>query len=444
MIQDYYFKFNYLDNCNIEENSQLESFYFDEINNNYNFNEKNHEQSISNLICKVNCDKNNKTLCNDTTNGNTMDYNNSKDYSKGLKLDNFCENDKSQASNFLPDSNNNPQNSHKKLSEFKPPDSNNNNTSKNNFLKQKKNRLENDIHNINKTETKQNNDNNKIFKIKKEYKINLFNIEEFKKKSKIKDANINENKIQQHPFFPIEEIKKIENIRNLWSNENGIFKDEKDFDEIIENEKICKNIINILNEKKETIEDKLSKPKKEIEQLKRSQQLDEMCQKFKTLLIQEIISSTNTFDEFKINKIEKIKKNKIYTSTKVDFQLALLDQRIISIISNDISGSNPKSNYLQIEKIENEYQENNEHSELYKHLNLTLQDCLDIILYKKEDIHNKFRTKLIDFLSDVYKKINYKEDKDDKIKKDYIAGLLLIGYNFKRLFLLKKPRNFKK
>ena len=50
-----------------------------------------------------------------------------------------------------------------------------------------------------------------------------------------------------------------------------------------------------------------------------------------------------------------------------------------------------------------------------------------------------FDKKLIEFLYDIYKSLKYEEE----IKKDYIAAMILLAYNFKRLFYLKPKRNFR-
>ena len=183
--------------------------------------------------------------------------------------------------------------------------------------------------------------------------------------------------------------------------------------------------------------------------MERGQQPDEMIQKYKTLLVQESIYSINTYDEFKNNKIETIDKYKISEAKKVDFNFILLEQKISSIIPNK------QSNFLKIKKIMEEYQENGEHSSLFKHLNLTLQDVLDIILYKNvnnkfydelnEEFKDKFKEKffkkkIVEFLNGIYKNLKY----DENTKKDYIAGLLLLGYNFKLYLSNKIKRDFRK
>ena len=191
---------------------------------------------------------------------------------------------------------------------------------------------------------------------------------------------------------------------------------------------------------------------KEKVDLKRAQEPDEMSKRIKTLVMQQSINSANKFDEFKYNELEMIDKNKISEQIKADFQLCLLEQKIYSIVSNDIKSINPKCNYNKIKKIINEFnKDNNKHVPLIDLLCLTFEDCLNIILYKKEDMYidkieegkvqkiSLFDKKLIEFLYDIYKSLKYEEE----IKKDYIAAMILLAYNFKRLFYLKPKRNFR-
>ena len=277
---------------------------------------------------------------------------------------------------------------------------------------------------------------NKIFDIKKI--MYVFNIQVYKKNYKKNNSEkypFKIDKIEPPSLLVFDEIKKrFTGFSNLWGGKNTIFTNEEDFNDIVNKGDITRNILNILENKKEKIE------------LKRAMQPDEMCQKYKALLVQESINSINSYNEFIDNKIEIIDKYKIYEAKKADFNLILLDQKIYSIISNDINGINPKSNFLKIKKIMDEYDENEEHPSLFKHLNLSLQDVLDIILYNNAnnkfdaEINIKFKTKIIEFLNKIYKKLKYKDESD---KKDYIAALLLLGYNLKRYFMMIRPRKFR-
>ena len=281
-----------------------------------------------------------------------------------------------------------------------------------------------------------------IFKTEKQprnIKLYVFSIDQFKIDYKPENNNIINT--EEPVFFGIEDIKKIPNIAFIWSGKGNIFKNEEDFDNTIKNGKIYKNMFNALNNIKEEKVD-----------LKRAQEPDEMSKRIKTLVMQQNINSVNKFDEFKYNELEMIDKNKISEQIKADFQLCLLEQKIYSIVSNDIKSINPKCNYNKIKKIINEFnKDNNKHAPLIDLLCLTFEDCLKIILYKKEDMYidkieegkvqkiSLFDKKLIEFLYDIYKSLKYEEE----IKKDYIAAMILLAYNFKRLFYLKPKRNFR-
>ena len=280
-----------------------------------------------------------------------------------------------------------------------------------------------------------------IFKTEKQprnIKLYVFSIDQFKIDYKPENNNIINT--EEPVFFGIEDIKKIPNIASIWSGEGNIFKNEEDFDNNIKNGKIYKNMFNALNGIKEKVD------------LKRAQEPDEMSKRIKTLVMQQSINSANKFDELKNNELEMIDKNKISEQIKADFQLCLLEQKIYSIVSNDIKSINPKCNYNKIKKIINEFnKDNNKHAPLIDLLCLTFEDCLNIILYKKEEMHidkieegkvqkiSLFDKKLIEFLYDIYKSLKYEEE----IKKDYIAAMILLAYNFKRLFYLKPKRNFR-
>ena len=74
---------------------------------------------------------------------------------------------------------------------------------------------------------------------------------------------------------------------------------------------------------------------------------------------------------------------------------------------------------------------------LNQHLCLTVQNCLDIFRYKLQNPY--FKNKLFEFLNK-----EYIEFKDDIInRKDYIASLILLVYNFERFFYLRLPDSYK-
>ena len=259
-----------------------------------------------------------------------------------------------------------------------------------------------------------------------------FNYDTFKKNYNEEDIDRIESKGEPE-LIDMKTIieSKLEQIKRLWTGKNPIFKDKNDLNT---NGNIYGYLLSFLSMKKENI------------QLIRSRQPDEMSQKIKSFVLDEILNSTNKFDEFNNYKLDKIDKHKVYEPTKRDFQLSLLEKEIYLIISNDVNlNCNPKYNYNKI----NEIITSGKNDELQAHLKLTFQDCLDIITYKKvydDEKSDKFDKKLIEFLYKVYGeiKINDNEkDKEEEIKKDYIAAMLLLAYNFKRLFFIKESRDFR-
>jgi hypothetical protein len=260
-----------------------------------------------------------------------------------------------------------------------------------------------------------------------------FNYDTFKKNYNKEDIDRSEPKGEPE-FIDMDTIikSKLEQIKRLWTRKNPIFKDKNDLNNT--NGNIYRYLLSFLKKEKENI------------QLIRSRQPDEMSQKIKSFVLDEILNSTNKFDEFQNYKLDKIDKHKVYEPTKRDFQLSLLEKEIYLIISNDVNlNCNPKYNYNKI----NEIITSGKNDELQAHLKLTFQDCLDIITYKKvydDKKSDKFDKKLIEFLYKVYGeiKINDNEkDKEEEIKKDYIAAMLLLAYNFKRLFFIKESRDFR-
>ena len=260
-----------------------------------------------------------------------------------------------------------------------------------------------------------------------------FNYDTFKKNYNKEDIDRSEPKGEPE-FIDMDTIikSKLEQIKRLWTGKNPIFKDKNDLNNT--NGNIYRYLLLFLKKEKENI------------QLIRSRQPDEMSQKIKSFVLDEILNSTNKFDEFNNYKLDKIDKHKVYEPTKRDFQLSLLEKEIYLIISNDVNlNCNPKYNYNKI----NEIITSGKNDELQAHLKLTFQDCLDIITYKKvydDEKSDKFDKKLIEFLYKVYGeiKINDNEkDKEEEIKKDYIAAMLLLAYNFKRLFFIKESRYFR-
>ena len=78
---------------------------------------------------------------------------------------------------------------------------------------------------------------------------------------------------------------------------------------------------------------------------------------------------------------------------------------------------------------------------------MTVKDSLDILTYKKEDKNKKYKEKIFNYVEKEYN-INKFNEKDAEelgenlefLKKDYIASLIFLAYNFEEYFLNKKGR----
>ena len=287
-----------------------------------------------------------------------------------------------------------------------------------------------------------------------------FNYENFEK---VKNGKNYER--ENVEIYPIEKILKNRKIlKKLY--ELKIFKNEEDLKNILNDKDkrlISTNIINILNKGKNSIKIKAFS-------------INNILIIIKTFIINAILVSVNNgykLKNGKILKINKIKKDKINIHINKEFNLELLEQNITSIFSND-----PKNND-KFKEIEEEYNNNNQYSDLVKHLKLTFNDCLNIIRYmpiKKnnneninENILEKFTVTVVDFLIDQYNNYKYERETFNKLKpkmgekmrkrvgktmdkieklnidqeylkKNYIASLLLLIYNFENAFLIKKKR----
>ena len=112
-----------------------------------------------------------------------------------------------------------------------------------------------------------------------------FNYETFKKNYNKEDIDRSEPKGEPE-FIDMDTIikSKLEQIKRLWTGKNPIFKDKNDLNNT--NGNIYRYLLLFLKKEKENI------------QLIRSRQPDEMSQKIKSFVLEEIINSTNKFDEF--------------------------------------------------------------------------------------------------------------------------------------------------
>ena len=311
------------------------------------------------------------------------------------------------------------------------------------------------------------NDNDRRYMTTKySFKIEKFNIDNYKK-NESKEKNEIKN-IKNINYISIEDIvnncDKAE-FQRLYDWK--IFKDGEDLIDTVNNGLISKNIINILNRKENSMKIKVFS-------------INNMLNIIKTFLINSILFSLNkryTIKNDKILEIKKIDKTKINTQINKNFNLEYLEKNLISIFSND------DNNEKIFKDISEEYnRNNNQYSDLVEHLKLKIIDCLNIIRYMpinkeiNKNILDKFKIKGVDFLIARYNNYIYERKKFDELKKNkkpkmsekkkkkvektmkkieklnknqeylkknYIATLLLLIYNFEYAFFVKKERKVK-
>ena len=269
----------------------------------------------------------------------------------------------------------------------------------------------------------------------KESEINLTN-SNIKENIELFVYNFDEQKNSNGKIYPplsdIPNYISIENIipyiGKIISKENGIFDGTEDFYRITETGGIFNNIKNILENKETNQLDKANRPL-------------QMAKKYKTFVIGQMLSSTNNFLKLKNMKtLKKIDKYKINEPVKASFNFNLFPKPIYSILSNDLrNGEKKKNNYDIIKTIIDDYNKNKEETPLIKHLCLTYEECLNIILYKNEDPEHIFKSKLNELIEENYKELKY----DIETKKDYIAGFILLGYNLKNFYYGIKSRGYR-
>ena len=254
-------------------------------------------------------------------------------------------------------------------------------------------------------------------------KIKIFNYENYT------EFSYENNKDFKIEFIPLKNIiQTYENeIKGLWNDKEKIFENKERLLKIENNNsKIYSNTSKYLNENKGIEKND-----------KRKYDTDEMICKIKSNLSHSYIEATNSFQELKLRPISAINKNLINTKIKADFNLIYLKQPLYSILSNESTEGN--SNKIVIEKIMNDRNKRNQ--PIIKHLNLTIQNCLDIFRYKEKN--NIFKYKLLDFLKEEYNyQISIKKE-NSEICGEYIASLILVSYNFENFFYIRKKKERK-
>lgn len=259
-------------------------------------------------------------------------------------------------------------------------------------------------------------------------KLKVFNYDIFK-------INYEKRIFSIEKHFPIlKDLKDIiannRDLHELW-DKYDIFKDENDLLNM-ENEKNVRNILYYFKEKKKY---KCSKEMLCI---------DIMYNIIKTYVQKTIFDSVNSYDKFKNNELSIPKKNKINKPIKAEFNLEYLRKPLFSIISNDSSKKNEKSNYEKVDTIVKEYIENKNDTDLINHFLLTVQYCLDILRNKKEKI-GKYQYRFVDFLIEENEKCLKGERKIPCHKKEYIASLIILFENYELFFYIrgKQGRKFR-
>ena len=305
----------------------------------------------------------------------------------------------------------------------------NNNYIPNNNLDSLNNRILNSNNNC---QNSQNNIENKIIKNVPDY----IELKQFNRKS----HNVQTNKDKKNGTK--KEKNKIKSISQIYDeNEDkfNILKDKKIFskrDDLIEIEKygkIYNNIIKIELGAKNELTIKKFHP-------------DFMISKLKTYVKNESLKAINSFDEMEYKiKILKTGNNYLENIGK-DFNLTYLEQPLYAVLSNDSSQVDEKSNFEKIQYIITKYNQDKQITPLIEHLFLTVKEIIDILTYKKDDKGDKYKEKIFDYAAKEYEKFTM-ENKIEKIvedleflKKDYIASLILLAFNFKEYFLNKEAR----
>lgn len=220
-----------------------------------------------------------------------------------------------------------------------------------------------------------------------------------------------------------------DNLKILWEGNTKIFQDISELKNLEKSGKITKRISNYLQMKKNNIKDNQLKQRK----LDKS----EMARKIITKILNSILDATNNYKNPQCIKISKPKKETLCGTVRADFILKFFEQAISSILSNDSNDTNKRSNKEKIQILLNDSTTKNFYEKetlLYKHLNLTVHDCIEIFRYEKEG--RNFDFKLTDFLIEEFNAQNKNENQ--RWLKDYIASLILLTYNIELFFFIRK------
>ena len=261
------------------------------------------------------------------------------------------------------------------------------------------------------------------------YNINTFNnLYVYNSEEYEKGNYINKNIIEP-PFLSLREIFPY--IKDIISKENKIFNGENDFKNCI-----GENYNNIYNILKNNGTNKLKSGSRPLQ----------MAKKYKAFILEQMIKSTNKLFSENINykkfKLKKINKHAITEEVNSGFILNMFPREMFSLLSNDLTKEEKKKhNYDIIKTIIDDYEIKQEETSIIKHLFLTYEDCLNIILGLKKYKENVFQHFLKDLIEKVYKKL---KKGDELSKKDYITGFILLGYNLKKFYCKTNKRKARK
>ena len=250
-------------------------------------------------------------------------------------------------------------------------------------------------------------------------------------------ANENEKKSRDVIIKTISQISQQYEDKFKLLYENNIFKID-DLNKIENIGKIYKNTFDVMNGEKNNLNIKQFFP-------------DNIITRFKTFVKNSNKDAINSFDEIKYNISSLKTGDKILENIGKGFNLIYLEQPLYSVLSNESNENEINSNYKKIEDIINKYNQNKLITPLIEYLCLTVKDSIDILTYKKEDKYNKYKIKIFDYAAKEYEKFKIDEKKAQEfgedlefLKKDYIASLILLAYNFEEYFARKKGRTTSK
>ncbi len=250
------------------------------------------------------------------------------------------------------------------------------------------------------------------------------------------NSNTKENKTNINNIMTILQISEEYKDKFAILYKNKVF-EVSDLNDIEQNGIIYKNVFNIIKGKNNKINMKKFFA-------------DNLINKIKTFIKNANIEAINDFKELKHKINTLMTGEEILDNIGKKFNLTYLEQPLYSVLSNESNETKdyPKlRNFTIIDGIIKEYNKNKIKTPLNEHLCLTVKDTLDILTYKKNYENDKFKEKIFDYALKQYN--NNKFDEKDAVelgenleflKKDYVASLIFLAYNFEEYFLNKKGR----